>query len=118
MALAATLLLVFLAGQFLFAGAETGLVTWNTLKIGHRAAGGNALARRAVLPMHRKDALRAAVLVSALSCVRVSQPGACRFMVVDSEQSGRGIVERSRLPRLLFQRLCPLTEITYNASFA
>ena len=63
MLLSATVLLFCFAGQFLFAGSETGFVSWNTLKVSHRAGEGGLLARWAVFLMNRRDALLAAVLI-------------------------------------------------------
>ncbi len=73
------LLLACCAGQFLFAGSETGFVTWNTLKIGYRAARGDVSARWALFMADHKDVLLAAVLIGNNVCVVGS---ALAFMAV------------------------------------
>lgn len=58
-----SVLLLCFAAQFVFAGSETGFVSWNTLKVSHRAGQGSVLARWAVYLMDRRDELLAAVLI-------------------------------------------------------
>jgi hypothetical protein len=56
-------------GAFFFAGSETGFVTWNALKISHRASLGDFRGRWAVFLMARKNRLLSAVLVGNNLCI-------------------------------------------------
>jgi CBS domain containing-hemolysin-like protein len=63
------MLVLFCMGQFLFAGAETGFVSWSGFKLAYRAGQGDLLARWAVFLMDRKSALLSAVLIATNVCV-------------------------------------------------
>lgn len=52
-----------IAGASLFAGTETGFVSWNPLKLSHRAMRGDIVARWADFLMRRNDRLLSAVLI-------------------------------------------------------
>lgn len=62
-------LLICFVGSSLFAGAETGFVSWNPLKISHRAVLGDIIARWADFLMHHKDRLLSAVLIGNNICI-------------------------------------------------
>ena len=63
------LLFFCFAGSSLFAGVETGFVSWNPLKISHRALLGDIVARWADFLMHHKDRLLSAVLIGNNVCI-------------------------------------------------
>jgi putative hemolysin len=59
-----TVFLIFcIAASSLFAGMETGFVSWNPLKLSHRAMRGDIVARWADFLMRHKDRLLSAVLI-------------------------------------------------------
>lgn len=62
-------LFICIAGASLFAGTETGFVSWNPLKISHRAQMGDIVARWADFLMHHKDRLLSAVLIGNNICI-------------------------------------------------
>ncbi|ERP31610.1 CNNM domain-containing protein [Chitinivibrio alkaliphilus] len=59
----AMLFLVCLCLSFLFAGFETGFISWNTLKMEHRASRGKWVARRAVFLQERVEQVISTVLI-------------------------------------------------------
>lgn len=63
------LLLLCVAGSSFFAGSETGFVSWNPLKVSHRAVQGDRVARWALLLMNHKDRVLSAVLIGNNICV-------------------------------------------------
>ena len=65
----ALLLLLCIFGSSFFAGSETGFVSWNPLKIKHRQASGDIVARWALFLMQHKDRLISAVLIGNNICV-------------------------------------------------
>ncbi len=64
----ASLILCVLGASF-FAGAETGFVSWNPLKVSYRAASGDIVARWALFLIRHKDRLLSAVLIGNNICV-------------------------------------------------
>ncbi|MDD5673725.1 MAG: CNNM domain-containing protein [Chitinivibrionales bacterium] len=64
-----TLFAIALAGIFIFAGSETGFVSWNRLKITYRATSGDPLARTALFLLDRKQALLSAILIGNNLCL-------------------------------------------------
>jgi putative hemolysin len=63
------LLILCVSGASFFAGSETGFVSWNPLKLAHRAASGNIRAKWALFLMDHKDRLLSAVLIGNNICV-------------------------------------------------
>ena len=60
---------ICLSGAFFFAGSETGFISWNPLKIGHRAGQGDIVAKWALYLMNHKGRLISAVLIGNNVCV-------------------------------------------------
>lgn len=58
-----------LSGAFFFAGVETGFVSWNPLKISHRAGLGDTNARWALYLMNHQDRVISSVLIGSNMCV-------------------------------------------------
>jgi CBS domain containing-hemolysin-like protein len=54
-----------LFGTFFFAGAETGFVSWNPLKVSHRAEKGDPIARLALYMMKHQDRVISATLIAS-----------------------------------------------------
>lgn len=54
-----------LFGTFFFAGAETGFVSWNPLKVSHRAGKGDPVARLALYLMRHQDRVISATLIAS-----------------------------------------------------
>jgi CBS domain containing-hemolysin-like protein len=54
-----------LFGTFFFAGAETGFVSWNPLKVSHRAGQGDPVARLALYMMNHQDRVISATLIAS-----------------------------------------------------
>lgn len=63
------LLLLCVTGASFFAGSETGFVSWNPLKVSHRATQGDMVARWALELMNHKDRVLSAVLIGNNICV-------------------------------------------------
>jgi hypothetical protein len=63
------LLSLCITGASFFAGSETGFVSWNPLKVGHRAAMGDIVARWALFLIRHKDRLLSAQLIGNNICV-------------------------------------------------
>jgi CBS domain containing-hemolysin-like protein len=66
------LLLVCLLGTFVFAGTETGFVSWNRLKVSHLAETGSRMGQWGLFLINRKNSVLSAVLI----CSNVSIVGA------------------------------------------
>ncbi|MBN1308310.1 MAG: DUF21 domain-containing protein [Chitinispirillaceae bacterium] len=87
-ALQTTLCLFFICGASFFAGSETGFVSWNPLKIGHRAVSGDIVARWALFLIKHKDRLLSAQLIGNNICViGASLTFASLFKTIDSSVS-------------------------------
>ncbi|MBN1760465.1 MAG: DUF21 domain-containing protein [Chitinispirillaceae bacterium] len=56
-------------GAAFFAGSETGFVSWNPLKVSHRAANGDIVARWAQFLLKHKDRLLSAQLIGNNVCI-------------------------------------------------
>jgi CBS domain containing-hemolysin-like protein len=54
-----------LFGTFFYAGAETGFVSWNPLKVSHRAGQGDPVARIALYLMNHQDRVISATLIGS-----------------------------------------------------
>ena len=63
------LLLVCLLGIFVFAGTETGFVSWNRLKVSHLAETGSRMGRWGLFLINRKNRLLSAVLIGSNVCI-------------------------------------------------
>lgn len=63
------LLLVCLLGAFVFAGTETGFVSWNRLKVSHLAETGSRMGRWGLFLINRKNNLLSAVLIGSNVCI-------------------------------------------------
>ena len=63
------LFLLCCAGIFIYAGSETGFVSWNRLKISFRAAKGEPMARSALFLIDHREALLSAILIGSNFCV-------------------------------------------------
>jgi putative hemolysin len=63
------LLLVCLLGTFVFAGTETGFVSWNRLKVSHLAETGSRMGRWGLFLINRKNSLLSAVLIGSNVCI-------------------------------------------------
>ena len=63
------LLLVCLLGTFVFAGTETGFVSWNRLKVSHLAETGSRMGRWGLYLINRKNRMLSAVLIGSNLCV-------------------------------------------------
>ncbi len=63
------ILVLFVIGASFFAGSETGFVSWNTLKVGHRAASGDIVARWALFLLKHKDRVLSAQLIGNNICI-------------------------------------------------
>ena len=63
------LLVMCIAGASFFAGSETGFVSWNTIKTGHRAAKGDIVARWAQFLLKHKDRVLSAQLIGNNVCI-------------------------------------------------
>lgn len=57
------LLGIGIAGSIFFSGAETGFITWNVLKVKHRALAGDIVARWGLYLVGRRDQLISAILI-------------------------------------------------------
>ncbi|MBN1578607.1 MAG: DUF21 domain-containing protein [Chitinispirillaceae bacterium] len=68
-ALQIALLFLCITGASFFAGSETGFVSWNPLKIGHRAVSGDIVARWSLFLIKHKDRLLSAQLIGNNVCV-------------------------------------------------
>ena len=68
-ALQTMLLMLFIGGASFFAGSETGFVSWNPMKIEHRAVSGDIVAQWALFLLKRKDRLLSAQLIGNNICV-------------------------------------------------
>jgi Mg2+/Co2+ transporter CorB len=69
LALQLIILFLFVTGASFFAGSETGFVSWNPLKVGHRAASGDIVARWALFLVKHKDRLLSAQLIGNNICI-------------------------------------------------
>lgn len=99
------LLLLCIAGASFFSGSETGFVSWNPLKLAHRAALGNIRAKWALFLMDHKDRLLSAVLIGNNVCVvGASLAFAVLFENIDSTVSW----DLARLPSPESWLLTPL----------
>ena len=88
-------LMLFIAGASFFAGSETGFVSWNPLKVEHRAGGGDIVARWALFLIKNKNRLLSAQLIGNNVCViGASLTFAALFETVDHALSW----ELSRIP--------------------
>ncbi len=56
-------LLICFLGSFFFSGSESGFVSWNTIKVRHKAESGDIFARWALYLLNHKDRLLSAVLI-------------------------------------------------------
>lgn len=63
------LLLFGISGSFFFAGAETGFVSWNPLKVRYRAGQGDVYARWALYLLKHKERVLSTVLIGNNVCV-------------------------------------------------
>ena len=61
-------LLICFIGSFLFSGSETGFVSWNPIKIRHKAESGDLFAKGALFLMNHKDRLLSTVLIANNIC--------------------------------------------------
>ncbi|MDG5814809.1 DUF21 domain-containing protein [Chitinispirillales bacterium ANBcel5] len=68
MAYQLTLFLICVAGSFFFSGSETGFISWNTLKVAHRAGLGNLKARLALYLMNHKERFLTTILIANNLC--------------------------------------------------
>jgi CBS domain containing-hemolysin-like protein len=63
------LFLVCLLGTFVFAGTETGFVSWNRLKVSHLAETGSRMGRWGLFLINNKNCMLSAVLVCSNVCI-------------------------------------------------
>jgi CBS domain containing-hemolysin-like protein len=61
-------LLICLIGSFLFSGSESGFVSWNIIKVRHKAEAGDLFAKWALYLMNYKDRLLSTVLIANNIC--------------------------------------------------
>lgn len=61
-------LLLVIFGSFYFSGTETGFISWNPLKVAHRAAKGDLNARVALYLMNHKDRFLTTILIGNNIC--------------------------------------------------
>ncbi|MFW5813131.1 MAG: CNNM domain-containing protein [Fibrobacterota bacterium] len=62
------LLLLAIFGSFYFSGTETGFISWNPLKVAHRASKGDLNARVALYLMNHKDRFLTTILIGNNIC--------------------------------------------------
>lgn len=61
-------LIICLIGSFFFSGSESGFVSWNPIKVRHKAESGDLIAKWALYLMNYKDRLLSTVLIANNIC--------------------------------------------------
>lgn len=89
------LLLVCFLGSFFFSGTESGFVSWNPIKVKHKAASGDLFARWALYLMNRKDRLLSTVLIGNNIC---NIGASLSFLMVYSIIDQHVFLDLSRIP--------------------
>ncbi|HEX2958080.1 MAG TPA: CNNM domain-containing protein [Chitinispirillaceae bacterium] len=97
--------LLCLFGTFFFAGAETGFVSWNPLKVSHRAGKGDPVARLALYLMDHQDRVISATLIAS----NISIVGATLTFLKIAEITAESFsIDLSKIPSLESWVLTPV----------
>lgn len=76
---------ICITGAFIFAGSETGFMSWNQLKLIHKASQGDMSAKMALYLMNRKNTLLSAVLIGNNLCIIIATLSfLCLYSALDS----------------------------------
>lgn len=84
-----------MCGSFFFSGSETGFVSWNPIKVGHRAAAGSIIAKWSLYLLNHKDQVLSTVLI----CNNLCNIGASlSFVIVFNSLDKLVPVDLGRIP--------------------